>query len=103
MAVIELSKGNFENEIQSGVTLVDFWAGWCGPCRMIAPVVEEVAAEMPEIKVAKVNIDEEQDLAVKFNVMSIPTLLVFKDGKQVAQTVGVVSKKAIIDKIKAVI
>jgi len=101
MAVLELNKDNFDKEIETGVTLVDFWAPWCGPCRMIGPVVEEIAEEMDNITVGKVNIDNNQELAVKFNVMSIPTVIVFKDGKAMSSAVGVVSKKNLIDKINA--
>jgi thioredoxin 1 len=103
MAVLELNKDNFDKETGSGVTLVDFWAPWCGPCRIIGPVVEEIAEEMDNIKVGKLNIDDNQELAVKFNVMSIPTLIIFKDGKAMSSAVGVVSKKALIDKINAVL
>jgi len=101
MAVLELNKDNFEKEISSGVSLVDFWAPWCGPCRIIGPVVEEIAEEMNTIKVGKVNIDNNQDLAVQYNVMSIPTLIIFKDGKPLSSAVGVVSKKALKEKIEA--
>ncbi len=103
MAILELNKDNFENKINSGVTLVDFWAPWCGPCRIIAPVVEEIDNEMAEVNVGKVNIDDNQDLAVKYNVMSIPTLIVFKDGKPMSSSVGVVSKKALKEKIEALL
>ena len=100
MAVLDLTKDNFDQTIGAGVTVVDFWAPWCGPCRIVGPVIEEVAEAMPEIKVGKVNIDDHQELAVRYNVMSIPTIIVFKDGKPVNSSVGVVSKKALLDKIK---
>lgn len=103
MAVLELNKENFEKETGTGVSLVDFWAPWCGPCRIIGPVIEEIDAEMENVKVGKVNIDSNQELAVQFNVMSIPTLIVFKDGKPMSTAVGVVSKKAIKEKIEAVL
>ena len=80
--------------------IVDFWAEWCGPCRMLSPVVDEVAAELPGVKVGKVNIDEQPDLAAQFDVMSIPTLVVFKDGKAVNQSVGVIPKEAILKMVK---
>lgn len=103
MAVLELKKENFEQELKAGVVLVDFWAPWCGPCRIIGPLVEEIAEEMPDIKVGKVNIDDNQDLAVQYSVMSIPTLIIFKDGKPMSSSVGVVSKKALKEKIAAVL
>ena len=80
--------------------IVDFWAEWCGPCRMLSPVVDEVAAELSGVKVGKVNIDEQPDLAAQFDVMSIPTLVVFKDGKAVNQSVGVIPKEAILKMVK---
>ena len=90
MEPITLTKGNFQTEVldAKGTVLVDFWAAWCGPCQMLSPVVDQVAAEAQGIKVGKVNIDEQPDLAAQFDVMSIPTLVVFKDGKAVEQTVG---------------
>ena len=80
--------------------LVDFWAVWCGPCRMLSPVVDQVAEENPNIKVCKVNVDEEQQLAIKYGVMSIPTLLVFKGGELVNQSVGVIPKEEVLNLIK---
>ena len=77
--------------------LVDFWASWCGPCRMIAPVLEEVAAERPDVKVCKVNVDEEQELAISYGVSSIPTLLVFKNGQVVNKSIGAVPKAKILE------
>ena len=95
MAEIKLSKQNFQNEvINSDIpVLVDFWATWCGPCRMIAPIISEIAEEANErFKVGKVNVDEESELASMFRIMSIPTLMVFKDGKPVNTVVGLRSK-----------
>ena len=103
MAVLELTESNFENEVvQSKVpVLVDFWAEWCGPCRMVAPIVEEIANDLTgKLKVAKVNVDQEQNLALRFNIMSIPTLLVFKEGKPVEQIVGAMPKDQLLAKIK---
>ena len=89
-----LNEGNFEQTIASGVTLVDFWATWCGPCRMVGPIVEQIADEYKEkANVCKVDVDQEQSLAMKFNVMSIPTLIVFKDGQPVDRIVGAVPKQ----------
>ena len=90
MAVIELTKQNFQSEVAESKekVLIDFWASWCGPCRMVSPIVDEIAEESPAgVKVCKVNVDEQPELAQQFQVMSIPTLLVMKDGKPVASSV----------------
>ena len=99
MSVIKLNKNNFENEALKSdkKVLVDFYADWCGPCRMVGPVVEEIAAEHPEYKVCKVNVDEENELAVSFNIMSIPALFVLENGKVTKQAVGVKTKAQILD------
>lgn len=100
---ITITKENFENEVMNSdkPVLVDFWATWCGPCRMVAPVIDEIAEEMSDtLKVGKVDVDEQQELAVKFNVMSIPTLALFKDGKNLFTEVGARSKEEIMDMIK---
>ena len=87
---IELSAANFEKETQvAGPVIVDFWAPWCNPCRMLAPVLEELANDKPDVKVCKVNIDEEQALAARYGVQSIPTVIVFKNGQILATLVGV--------------
>ncbi|OGX39801.1 MAG: thioredoxin [Omnitrophica WOR_2 bacterium RIFCSPHIGHO2_02_FULL_50_17] len=94
---------NFEDEVvKSDVpVLVDFWAEWCGPCRMIGPIVDEIASELKgKLKVVKVNVDDAQELAGQYNIMSIPTLLIFKDGEPVEQMVGAMSKDQLLDKIK---
>ncbi|MFC2343026.1 MAG: thioredoxin [Negativicutes bacterium] len=102
MEPVTLTQENFQTEVldAKGTVLVDFWAAWCGPCRMLSPVVDEVAAELSGVKVGKVNIDEQPDLAAQFDVMSIPTLVVFKDGKAVNQSVGVIPKEAILKMVK---
>lgn len=99
MAVVNITKDNFDEEIlQSDQTvLVDFWAGWCGPCKMLGPIVDQIAEEHPEIKVGKVNIDEQTDLALQYKVMNIPTLLIFKNGEVANQSVGVISKTEILE------
>ena len=101
---IELTAENFEATLSEGVALVDFWAPWCGPCRMIAPVIEELAEEYDgKAKICKVNTDEEQDVAVQFGIRSIPTILFFKDGEMVEQVVGAQSKAALAEKINALL
>ena len=102
MAVVKITGSNFEAEVLKSdkTVLLDFWASWCGPCKMLSPVVDQIADENPDVKVGKVNVDEEMDLARQFNVMSIPTLVVFKDGKQVNQSVGVQPKEAILNMVK---
>ena len=98
MAVINLTLENFEAEVvQSEKTvLVDFWASWCGPCRMLSPIVDEIAEERTDVKVAKVNVDEQEELAMRFGIMSIPTLIVFKNGEITKKTMGVQPKAAIL-------
>lgn len=94
MSVVTITKENFEHEVlKSDIpVVVDFWATWCGPCKMLAPVIEELAAE-GNVKVGKINVDEEGELAVKFNVMSIPTVMLFKGGQPVKTTVGYMTKE----------
>lgn len=98
MSVLTITQNNFENEVLNSdkPVLLDFWASWCGPCRMLSPVVDEIAEENPQIKVGKINVDEEGDLAASFGVMSIPTLVVIKNGQVVNQSVGVVPKQKIL-------
>jgi thioredoxin 1 len=101
---VELTNENFDATVAEGVTMVDFWAPWCGPCRMIAPVIEELAADFEgKATIAKVNTDEQQDLAVKFGIRSIPSILFFKDGEVVDQMVGAASKEAFAEKINALL
>ena len=96
MSVQKLNQNNFNNAIANGTALVDFYADWCGPCRMVSPIVDEIAAERSDITVGKVNVDDENALAMKYSVMSIPTLIVFKDGKEAARIVGARPKAAIL-------
>ena len=98
MAALKITKDNFQTEVldAKGTVLVDFWASWCGPCKMIGPIIDQIADERTDVKVCKVNVDDEQELAVQFKVMSIPTLLVFKDGQVVNQSLGAKPKAAIL-------
>ncbi|WP_349945867.1 thioredoxin [Lacrimispora sp. BS-2] len=103
MAVITLTQENFQTEVanNSGIVLVDFWATWCGPCKMFAPIIDEIADEnLPDVKVGKVDVDQQPDLAGQFRVMSIPTLVLFKDGKAAVTSVGVKSKKEVLEMIE---
>jgi thioredoxin 1 len=99
---LDLTAANFDETIKEGIALVDFWAPWCGPCRMLAPVIEELAEEFDgKAKICKVNTDEEQDIAVKYGIRSIPTILFFKDAELVDQMVGASSKQVLADKINS--
>ena len=99
MSAININKNIFQSEVLNSdkKVLLDFWAPWCGPCRMIVPIVEEIADERPDIKVGKINVDEEAELASQFGIMSIPTLVVIENGKIVNQAMGARPKEAILD------
>lgn len=98
MSVVKITKENFQKEVLQSQkpVLLDFWASWCGPCRMVGPIVDEIAGERPDIKVGKVNVDEQRELAAAFQILSIPTLLVMRQGKVVSQTMGARPKQQIL-------
>lgn len=98
MSVIDITKENFQKEVLDSdkPVLLDFWASWCGPCRMLAPIIHEIADERSDIKVGKINVDEESELAASFEVMSIPTLVVIKDGKIYNRSLGMMPKASVL-------
>ena len=102
MAVLHVTKDNFQQEVleSSKPVLLDFWASWCMPCRMLAPILDEIDAETDDFKICKINVDEEGDLAVQFRVMSIPTLVVMKNGEEVNRSLGVIPKDDVLDLMK---
>lgn len=99
---LNITRDNFQQEVLDSkqTVLVDFWASWCGPCRMVAPILDEIACERPDVKIAKVNVDEQPELAAAYQIMSIPTLIVMKDGKIVNQSMGARPKQQILDLLK---
>ena len=102
MEILKVTSENFEEEVLKSdkTVLIDFYADWCGPCKMLSPIIESVANENEDIKVVKINVDNAQDLAIEYQVMSIPTIVVIKDGQEVNRTVGVVSKSQIEEMVK---
>ena len=99
MAVLHVTKDNFQQEVleSSKPVLLDFWAAWCMPCRMLSPILDEIAEETEEFKICKINVDEEGELAMQFNVMSIPTLVKVENGAEVDRTMGVMPKDDVLD------
>lgn len=102
MSIVTVNKDSFEAEVlkAEGTVLIDFFAEWCGPCKMLSPVIDEIAEEQREVKVCKINVDQEPELAMRYGVMSIPTLVVIRGGNEVNKSVGLVSKEEILDLIK---
>ena len=102
MSVLKITNENFEEEVinSNKITIIDFYADWCGPCKMMSPIIDKIAEENNDIKVGKLNVDEAGDIAGQFNIMSIPTILLFKNGKEFKRFVGVTSKDNIINAIK---
>jgi len=101
LEVLKITNKNFEEEILNGeiTAIVDFYAEWCGPCKMMSPIIDEIATENPNIKVAKINVDENEELAAKYNIMSIPTIIIFKNGNVHKQFIGVTSKNNILSNL----
>ena len=99
MSVLKITNENFENEVLNSdkITIVDFYADWCGPCKMMSPIIDKIAEENIDIKVGKLNVDEAQEIAVRYNVMSIPTIILFKNGIEFKRLVGVTSKNNILN------
>lgn len=102
MSVLTITNENFEQEVikSDKPVIVDFWAAWCGPCKMLSPVVDQLAEELEGVKVGKINIDEQMELAEKFNVSSIPCVVAFKNGKEVGRSVGLAPKQKLVDLLK---
>lgn len=101
--IVKVDIGSFEHEIlnHSGIVLVDFWAEWCGPCKIQLPILEEISDELSNVKVCKINVDENSDLAIKYGIRSIPTMMIFKNGIKVEQIIGIKPKKELSGKLKS--
>ena len=103
MGIIELTKENFKESVKEGISVVDFWAPWCSPCNMMTPILENLSKEATDFKVFKVNVDQEQELGVEFNIMSIPCLKIIKDGEVKEEIIGLTSKEIILNALKKLI
>ena len=99
---LELNESNFKNTIEKGVALIEFWAPWCGPCKMMSPLIDKIANNNPDLIVGKVDIDASQNISQMYNIQSIPTIIIFKNGEAMEQTVGVVNEKTIMNKVESV-
>lgn len=102
MEILKVTNSNFENEVLSSekIVLVDFYADWCGPCKMLLPIIEEIAKENEDIKVVKINVDNEQELAIQYGVMSIPTVVAIKQGEEINRRIGLVDKKELLNMVR---
>lgn len=102
MEILKVTNSNFENEVLSSekIVLVDFYADWCGPCKMLSPIIEEIAKENEDIKVVKINVDNEQELAIQYGVMSIPTVVAIKQGEEINRKIGLVDKKELLNMVR---
>lgn len=102
MAVVHFTKEMFQNQVREakGTALVDFWATWCGPCKMQSPILDQLEGEVSDVVIGKVNVDDEQDLAAEFGIMTIPTIVIFRDGEEVRRVSGLQSKQALLDMLK---
>ena len=98
---LEFNDTNFDESIKSGIAVIDFWAPWCGPCKMMSPVIDKIANNNPDLIVAKVNIDASPGVATKYNILSIPTVIIYKNGEPAEQIVGVASEKVIMEKVNS--
>ena len=98
--VIQLNGDNFATETSSGISLIDFWAPWCGPCKMLSPIIDQIADETTDVKICKVDIDENSDIAANYNVRTIPAVFILKDGEIMEQFIGVQSKQALLEAIE---
>ena len=101
--MLELNESNYDATVKKGIAIIDFWAPWCGPCKKMTPVIEKIAKDHPQYIVGKVDIDQAPSIASRYNVMSIPTIIILKDGNPVEQTVGLVSEKVILEKLNTVL
>jgi|SRR3989344_3594231 len=99
----ELTPETFDKEINKGISVIDFWAPWCGPCRAMAPILESVAEQMPDIKFAKVNVEEHQNIGRKYNISSIPCFIVFKAGKEIGRIIGGMDEESFMQRLKALL
>lgn len=102
MEILKVTNSNFENEVLGSekIVLVDFYADWCGPCKMLSPIIEEIAKENEDIKVVKINVDNEQELAIQYGVMSIPTVVAIKQGEEINRRIGLVDKKELLNMVR---